>query len=190
MGAYEHVILLLSFVYALALTHLLSRIGALFVARKRVKFSGLLALAQANAIMLVFVNWLYLWNLHGIQAWSVASIAPEFAFAAALFLLCVLSAPEAGAEGYVDMEAFYWEQRRPYYATALAMDAIGVADLLFYSTNAASGVDLKTVAGAGLLIVPQLLAFLAPARWAQWAGGVILLLVVILWQASFVGRLH
>ena len=76
MGAYEHVILLLSFVYALALTHLLSRIGALFVARKRVKFSGLLALAQANAIMLVFVNWLFLWNLHGIQAWSIMSIAP------------------------------------------------------------------------------------------------------------------
>jgi hypothetical protein len=40
MAAFEHVLALLSFVYALALTHLLARIVALFDARARVKFSG------------------------------------------------------------------------------------------------------------------------------------------------------
>jgi hypothetical protein len=190
MGAYEHVILLLSFVYALALTHLLSRVGGLVLARRRVRFSGLLALAQANAILMVFINWLYLWNLHGIDGWSVMSISPEFLFAGALFFQCVLAAPEPTAEGAVDMEAFYWEQRRPYYAAGLSMQAIGIADLAFYSTNSASGVSWTEVAATALLSLPQALAFLAPARWAQWAGGVILLLMTLTWAAIFVGGLH
>ena len=38
MTAFEHVTALFSFVYALALTHLLARIAELIVARDRVKF--------------------------------------------------------------------------------------------------------------------------------------------------------
>jgi len=48
MTAFEHVTALFSFVYALALTHLLARIAELIVARDRVKFSGLLALGMVN----------------------------------------------------------------------------------------------------------------------------------------------
>jgi hypothetical protein len=49
MSAFEHVTALLSFVCALALTHLLARIAELVVARERVRFSSLLALGMANA---------------------------------------------------------------------------------------------------------------------------------------------
>src|SRR2546426_12807036 len=69
-SAFEHVLLLLSFVYALALTHLLSRIGSLLLARARVTFSGLLALDMANAILLVFANWLSLWDIRGLREWD------------------------------------------------------------------------------------------------------------------------
>ena len=62
MTAFEHVTALFSFVYALALTHLLARIAELIVARDRVKFSGLLALGMINAILVVFANWLSLWD--------------------------------------------------------------------------------------------------------------------------------
>jgi len=48
MTAFEHVTALFSFVYALALTHLLARIAELIVARDRVKFSGLLALGDGQ----------------------------------------------------------------------------------------------------------------------------------------------
>jgi hypothetical protein len=56
MTAFEHVTALFSFVYALALTHLLARIAELIVTRDRVKFSGLLALGMINAILVVFAN--------------------------------------------------------------------------------------------------------------------------------------
>src|SRR5581483_9228360 len=65
MGAFDHVLVLLSFVFALALTHLLSRVGGLVVARKRVRFSPLLALAIVNAVAFVFENWLMLWTVRG-----------------------------------------------------------------------------------------------------------------------------
>jgi len=48
MTAFEHVTTLFSFVYALALTHLLARIAELVVARDRAKFSGLLTLGVAT----------------------------------------------------------------------------------------------------------------------------------------------
>jgi hypothetical protein len=75
MSAFEHVTALLSFVYALALTHLLARIAELVVARDRVRFSGLLALGMANAILMVFANWLSIWDLRSVKTWDLATIA-------------------------------------------------------------------------------------------------------------------
>ena len=57
MAAFEHVTALLSFVYALALTHLLARAAELVIVRERVGFSGLLTVAMINALTLVFANW-------------------------------------------------------------------------------------------------------------------------------------
>lgn len=70
------------------------------------------------------------------------------------------------------------------------MQAIGVADLIFYSTNSASGVAIHDVGVTALLTLPTLLAMLVSARWAQWAGGAILLLMNATWAFLFVGGLH
>ena len=80
MSAFEHVTALLSFVYALALTHLLARIAELIVTRERVKFSGLLALGMVNAVLMVFVNWLSL----GIFVRSRTGILPRSPFSSCL----------------------------------------------------------------------------------------------------------
>jgi hypothetical protein len=84
MAAFDHILLLFSFVFALALTHLLSRVGTLLLARKRVKFSALHALEIINAVGWVYANWLLLWDLHGIKNWDLLSITIWFAFATAL----------------------------------------------------------------------------------------------------------
>src|SRR5438552_19073120 len=90
MSAFEHVTALLSFVYALALTHLLARIAELIIARERVKFSGLLALGMVNAVLMVFVNWLSLWDLRSVTNWDIASIAIQFLFAVSVYVICAL----------------------------------------------------------------------------------------------------
>src|SRR5437762_3480445 len=113
MTVFEHVTALFSFVYALALTHLLARIAELIAARARVKFSGLLALGMVNAVILVFANWLSLWDLRSITSWDLVSIVIQFFFAIVIFIICALVGPKAPDEGTVDLEDFFWRQR-PY----------------------------------------------------------------------------
>src|ERR1051325_5083083 len=107
MSAFEHVTALLSFVYALALTHLLARIAELVVARERVRFFGLLALGMVNAVLLVFINWLSIWDLRSVISWDIVSIAVQFLFAIALCFLCVLVGPQTPDEGPIDLEEFF-----------------------------------------------------------------------------------
>jgi hypothetical protein len=61
MAGFDFVLVLLSFVYALALAVVLQSAGRLIIERHRVKFSGLLALAMLNAVVTVFISWLGLW---------------------------------------------------------------------------------------------------------------------------------
>ena len=108
------------FVYALALTHLLARIAELVVARERVRFSGLLALGMANAILLVFCNWLSLWDMRSIQSWDLASIAIQFLFAVSIHVICALVGPKMPDEDPIDLEEFFWRQRPYFYGAVLA----------------------------------------------------------------------
>src|SRR5205814_784166 len=107
MSAFEHVTALWSFVYALALTHLLARIAELIVARDRVRFSGLLALGMANAILLVFADRLSLWDLRSIKSWDLASVTIQLLVAISVFLICALVGPKVPDEGEIDLEDFF-----------------------------------------------------------------------------------
>src|SRR5206468_1737366 len=89
-----------------SLTHLRARIAELIVTRDRVKFSGLLALAMINAILVVFANWLSLCDLHSITSWNLAYISVQFLFAINVFLICVLGGPKAHDDGPIDLEDF------------------------------------------------------------------------------------
>jgi hypothetical protein len=188
MGAFDHVVVLLSFVYALALTHLLSRIGALFVARERVRFSGLLALEMGVAIMLVYSNWLGLWDLRAMKGWDLLSITTQFVFSVMVYFICILVGPEAG-EGEIDMEAFYWKQRRPYYWTMTAAICLSlVANAEFLKTPNAALFIRENLAVLPMF-VPIALAMAVSARWAQWLAGIALLTMMIGFTIAFSGIL-
>ena len=78
---FEHVTILLSFVFAIALTHLLSTATELVLARDRVRFSGLHTLLMANALLSLVVNWLSFWGLIVIKRWTVTEVLLQFAAA-------------------------------------------------------------------------------------------------------------
>jgi len=184
MNAFDHVVLLLSFVYALALTHLLSRIGALFVARERVKFSGPLALAMGVVIMLVYANWLGVWDLRGMKGWDLLSISTQFAFSVLVYFICILVGPEAG-EGEIDMEAFYWRQRRPYYWAVIAAVVLSLAANAEFLKTPNTALFLRENLANLPLFVPPALALAVPARWAQWLAGIALLAMMIGFTIAF-----
>jgi len=185
LTAFDHVTTLLSFVYALALTHLLSRVGALILDRERVRFSGLQAVAVANAVIQVLLSWLYLWDVRTTKGMDLATIAVGFAYAIAVYFICVAAAPQP-SEGVVDLEAFYWRNRRVYYGAYGVATAVALASLRGPDPRLSFRSELATLP----FFAPCLLAFAVPARWAQWVAGGTLFALALGWLLLFSRALH
>jgi hypothetical protein len=179
VSAFEHVTALLSFVYALALTHLLARIAELVIARERVRFSGLLALGMVNAILMVFVNWLSLWDLRSVTNWDLASIAIQFLFAVSVYVICALVGPKMPDDGVLDLEGFFWRQRRYFYGAIMICLVLALlANFDFLKTpNAALFVreNLGTIA----ILIPSALGLMSRNRVVQWTAGICFLVLII-----------
>jgi hypothetical protein len=189
MSAFEHVTALLSFVYALALTHLLARIAELVVARDRVRFSGLLALGMANAVLLVFTNWLSIWDLHSVKSWDLATITLQFLFAVSIYLLCVLVGPKTPDEGPIDLEAFFWRQRPYFYSAILACVLLALVANLAFLKSANVSLFVKENLATLPMLVPTILALVSRARWVQWMAGLSFLALVMWYTIAFCSTL-
>ena len=189
MSAFEHVTALLSFVYALALTHLLARIAELVIARERVRFSGLLALGMANAVLLVFTNWLSIWDLRSVKSWDIVSITVQFLFAIALYLLCVLVGPKTPDEGPIDLEDFFWRQRPFIYGTLLSIVILSLVANLAFLKSANASLFVKENLTVLPMLIPVVLALVSRARWAQWVAGLSYLVMAIGYTILFCSTL-
>lgn len=185
-GAFELVLILLSFVYALALTHVLSRVGALVLAFNRVRFSGLLALAMLNAIVQVFLGWLLLWDFRA-QRWDILSIFAQFLMAIMNYFICVFASPERDSE--VDMDALYPLRRRPFYFSVLILYVLSIGSnvTLLKTPDASLFLRMNEISFASL--PPIILPLCTPARWAQWVGGIGMLAFAIFFTVKFAGTL-
>src|SRR6202045_5241526 len=175
MSAFEHVTALLSFVYALALTHLLARIAELIVARERVKFSGLLALGMVNAVLLVFVNWLSLWDLRSVTSWDLASVAIQFLFAVSVYVVCALVGPKVPDEGVLDLEDFFWRQRFYFYGAIVVCLVLALLANLDFLKTANTALFVKENLGTIAILVPSVVGLISRNYVVQWVAGVSLL---------------
>ena len=189
MTAFEHVYALLSFVYALALTHLLARIAELFVARDRVKFSGLLALGMTNAVVVVFANWLSLWDFHAIKVWDLASITANFLFAISVFMICVLVGPKAHDEGPIDLEDFFWRQRPYFYGALAACAFLSLFVNLDFLKTANASLFVKQNLTVLPIFVPTVIGAISTKRWIQWTVGLLYLALLIGYTVTFYSTL-
>ena len=191
MAPFEHVTALLSFVYALALTHLLARAAELVIARERVRFSGLLTLAMINAMTLVFANWLSIWDLRTVQSWDLASITIQFLLAISLYVLCVFAGPRPPEEhDRVDLEDFFWRQRPYFYGTVLVMLVLSLAANLDFLKSGNASLFIKENMTVLPMLIPTILALASRARWAQWVAGLSLLAMVIAFTIIFSNTLN
>ena len=189
MSAFEHVTALLSFVYALALTHLLARIAELVVARERVRFSGLLALGMVNAVLLVFVNWLSLWDLRSVTNWDLASIAIQFLFAVSVYVICALVGPKMPDDGSIDLEDFFWRQRTYFYGAIITCLVLALLANLDFLKTPNTALLVKENLGTLAILVPAVVAFISGNRLVQWTAGVCLLALTITFAIMFSSHL-
>jgi hypothetical protein len=179
---FEQVTLLLSFVYVIALTHLLSSASELIQARNRVKFSALQAFWMVLAFSVLFLNWIQAWQLHAVPHWTMELVTLQFIGAVAQYFGCALVSMKVEAEGPVDMEAFY-ERERPAYCTAfLVLSLIAMVQNFLLS-------PLQVSVVADLMILPLLAMFLiagfAKSRRLQWLAAGVVFIVTLAFAAIY-----
>jgi len=190
MDSFDFVLILLSFVYALALGHLLQRVGGLLVVRERVRFSGLLALAIVNAVIQVYIDWLAMWDYRAVEGWDLYTITLFFVSSVILYLMCAAVAPETPDEGAIDMEAFYWRNYRLFYGLYLLLLCVFIAMSMVHLRTETPELALQQGLGNLPYVLICLLALFVPARWAQWTAGVALLVLTIAWPIVFSSALQ
>lgn len=109
MASFDIVVALFSFVYALALTHLLQSVSDLWVARHRVKFSLVLAVWMGVSGLLLVLNWLALTPLSESE-WSTQIILAQLLTAISQYFTCSLVSMRVHSSGKVDMGAYVAKQ--------------------------------------------------------------------------------
>jgi hypothetical protein len=160
---------LLSFVYALALTHILTSSTELVWARERLRFSARQALWMVSAVISTTNNWIALAQFGGDQHWNTATIAGFFVSAVVQYYSCSLISMRTPEQGVVDMVGFFEKQRRPFFIAFAALSGIVALQELFrHRWDAATSINLGFI---GILAI----AGWARPRWLQWAALVLTL---------------
>lgn len=185
---FEQVTVLLSFIYAIALTHLLSSANELVLERRRVKFSGLYALWMASAALILIENWLSFWGLHALKQWTIGEILLQLALAVAQYFTCSLLTIRPKEAETIDMAALY-EDRRAIVASAfitlliLAMVMNYLGRDIFFSAQTIQWYSAEIVLLAASVFI--LLAGWARPRWLQWLGGLGVFAVATVFLVSY-----
>lgn len=189
MSGFDFVLVLLSFVYALGLGHVLTSAGRLLVRREHVMFSGLLALAMANATLQVYVNWLSLWDFRSVERWDLLKITLFFAVAVITHLMCVVVSPEPEFDQddarRIDLARVFWNNHRWFYALYLILLLSFVAVSLFYLETATPELALKVAASNLPYIAIALIGLLVRRVWVQWAMGISMFGLTVYWLVLF-----
>ena len=185
---FGHITTLLSFVYALALTHLLSTATELVLGRDRVRGGGLHMLWMLIALVSLFANWLAVWTLSGVRLWTLGEILLQFSTAVVQYFTCSLLSVRVADAVSFDLSAHFARQRLVSlapFAAFLILAAIGN----YLDRSVLAGVPSGAWVTADLLIAPMLgivvLAMYARPLWLQWAAGLAYLALAITFVATY-----
>ncbi len=170
---FQHVSVLVSFIFAIALTHVFSSASQLLLARDRVRFSALLTVAMVNAALGVIINWLGLWELEHIKHWSLGEVVLLLGWVIPNYFSCSLVAMPVSESGLLDMSAFFDRQRRVIFSATIALAVMsGLAT--YADRNNIPGwkpnewIEAELV-GLALGVLAVLAGWGRP-RWLQWIG--------------------
>lgn len=170
---FEHITVLLSFVFALAASQLLTSATELVWARKRVRVSWIQLLWMFILFLELFVNWIGMFYLNARPRWDIFDISLSFVMAVLEYFCCSLISIRVRDHGAVDMPAFYEGQRRILFSVYLTLTVIGM--FVNWWNGSTPGLDPDVWIWADLTIAPTLLlgglAGWARPMWLQRLAG-------------------
>ena len=185
MSAFDFILSLLSFVYALALGQVLTSTGRLLVERRRVRFSGLLALAMLNAVIQVYICWLSLWDYRDTQGFDLYTVTLFFLSAILIYIFCVTVSPDPAPEGEIDLEAFFWANHRLFYGAYAVLVVLFIASTAVFLRTSQPHLFLQEALSNIPFLILSLIAIFTRRRWAQWAAGITLAIMSVAWSIAF-----
>ncbi len=170
MKAFDFIILFLSFIYTLGLTHLLFAATRMIRRRRAVVFSWPHALWMLAALGMMFGNWLSLWDFHAQEAMSLGAIAGGFALVIVQYVVCALVAPELESEEHFDLRRFHEREGRTYLTAFLVTMVLS----LVLNAMAGIGLGLQNWANQNWIVLAMIAAVVlglaVKTRWAQVAA--------------------
>jgi hypothetical protein len=179
VGPFEFIILFFSFIYTLALTHLLFAVTRMIRHRRVVVFSWPHALWMLDALLLVSVNWISFWDVHRFETMPIGFIATGFLLVIMQYLICALVAPDFEDGDTFDLRLFHEREGRTYMLAFLAIMLVALA------VNAAAGMaaGMQNWANQNAFVLAMaptvLLPLIVRARWAQVLGPLVLAVLII-----------
>ena len=167
MNTFEFIILFFSFIYSLALTHLLVAWTRMIRHRRQLVFSWPHLLWMLVALGNLSINWISLWDFRTGGSLPLGTIAAGFLFVIINYFVCALVSPDfEGGETY-DMRRFHECEGPTYIGATLVLIAASIAaNFLAGSLLGVSnwGNENNLVIG---FLAPILLAMLVKRAWAQ-----------------------
>jgi len=188
MGVFEHILMLYSFVYALALTHVLMSYADIASHRERVKFSGLQLLWMLNTLLLLYLNWLSLWDLRHIPRWNMGLVSQQFTFAVMGYFSCAFVSPRMPEHGELDLEAFRLRQKPLVLGNMLLLIAWSifgnVLDREAFVGESRGNFVVENLAALAA-VIPTTTALVARGRALEWLAAASFFVLVVALSAIF-----
>ncbi|HVU21494.1 MAG TPA: hypothetical protein VHE09_12245 [Rhizomicrobium sp.] len=178
MRAFDYVITLFAFVYALATAHLLTTVAELIRERARVRFSWVHAAWMSVGLFEILAWWIGMWDMRALPSWSVPMIAFLFVMATLIYLQVRLTCPNIPAEGEIDLREFHRRNGREYIGVfaLVALLTVGV-NVLFGEMTSVREMILQNLAVVPMFAIaiiatisfrPTVQALSAAAQVALW----------------------
>ncbi len=121
MTPFDFVLTLLSFIYSLALAHLLTGAARMIRHRRKLVFSWPHALWMTSAFLLALANWLSLWAFHSFRVVDLPMFAGAVALCAGMYFVSAFVTPEFEKPEDFDLVRFHETQRFTYITANLVL---------------------------------------------------------------------
>jgi hypothetical protein len=179
MGPFEFIILFLSFIYTLALTHLLFAATRMIRHRRELVPSWPHSLWMLTALANLVANWISQWDFRQMEPLSLATIAAALVFAVINYFVCALVSPDFESGETYNMKEFHRQEGRTYISAVLVLVVCALAEN--FAAGEALGVHTWSEQNwvVAFMIVPPVLALSVKRAWAQVAAPIIFIVTAI-----------
>ncbi|WP_304170497.1 hypothetical protein [Phenylobacterium aquaticum] len=179
MHPFDFILLFFSFIYTVALTHILFAATRMIRHRRQLVFSWAHALWMGGVFLFLAVNWLSMWDLRTVATFDLEVITSNFIVVIGQYFICALVAPDFEDGESYDLESFHRRERRTYQGAFIVMMVAGVV----INFEGASRYGIAAWGQQNLLAIPMmaaaLAAFFIDRRWVQIGAPLVMIGLLI-----------